>query len=374
VPKTRVENRLGQIRKSRGIGASDLARRVSVSRQTIYAIEAGTYVPNTELALHMARELEVTVDELFSLGAAVVKSPESLAAEVLSAVAPTKGQPVRICQIGSRWVSVPVSATPYYIPEADGIIKRSSRTNGRADLVVFAREEAAQKRLVLAGCDPATSLLSSMVERTSGIEIVSAAASSKLALAWLKEGKVHIAGSHLEDPKTGEFNMPYIREEFPHEEVLVVTFAQWEEGLVVAPGNPKGMRKPEDLAKRGVRFVNRELGSGSRALLDKLLKKAGVPPSTVQGYDRVAYGHLAAAYQIVTGEADACVATRSAAQTFGLDFIPLHSARYDLVMRKRTADLPNVKTFLDVLQRAALRRKLEVLAGYDTSQTGALVA
>jgi len=92
VAKTRVESRLGEIRKSRGIGASDLARRVSVSRQTIYAIEAGTYVPNTELALHMARELEVTVDELFSLGAALLKSPESLAAEVLSATAPTNGQ------------------------------------------------------------------------------------------------------------------------------------------------------------------------------------------------------------------------------------------------------------------------------------------
>src|SRR6266850_8025007 len=105
--------------------------------------------------------------------------------------------------------------------EADGIIKRSVRTNGRADLVVFAKDEAAQKRLVLAGCDPATSLLSNMVERISGVEIVSAAASSKLALAWLKEGKVHIAGSHLEDPKTGEFNLPYIREEFPHDDVLV---------------------------------------------------------------------------------------------------------------------------------------------------------
>jgi molybdopterin molybdotransferase/putative molybdopterin biosynthesis protein len=83
---------------------------------------------------------------------------------------------------------------------------------------------------------------------------------------------------------------------------------------------------------------------------------------------------LAAAYCVVTGEADACMATRAAAQTFGLDFVPLHSARYDLVMRRRTADLPNVKAFLDVLQRAALRRKLEVLAGYDTSQTGAIVA
>ena len=93
----------------------------------------------------------------------------------------------------------------------------------------------------------------------------------------------------------------------------------------------------------------------------------------LQGYGDVAWGHLPAAYKVLTGEADACLATKSAAQTFGLDFIPLHSARYDLVMRKRTGDLPAVKAFLDVLQRATLRRKLEVLVGYDTSRTGALV-
>src|SRR6202163_3924830 len=98
--KTRVENRLAQVRKSRGVGTSDLARRVQVSRQTIYAIEAGTYVPNTEEALNLARELEVSVDELFSLQAGSLQSPESLVAEVLSSAPPAKGQPVRICQIG----------------------------------------------------------------------------------------------------------------------------------------------------------------------------------------------------------------------------------------------------------------------------------
>src|SRR5437899_13084221 len=95
--KSSVECRLGRIRKSRGVGASDLARRVGVSRQTIYAIEAGTYVPNTEVALNLARELEVTVDELFSLEEGSGKSPELLAAEVLSAAPAAKGQPVRIC-------------------------------------------------------------------------------------------------------------------------------------------------------------------------------------------------------------------------------------------------------------------------------------
>ncbi|MCX6621216.1 MAG: helix-turn-helix domain-containing protein, partial [Acidobacteria bacterium] len=205
--KTRVKNRLAEIRKSRGVGATDLSRRVHVSRQTIYAIEAGTYVPNTEVALNLARELEVTVEELFSLPTVSENAHESLVADVLSAAAPTKGQPVRICLVGPRWVSVPVSASPYYLPEADGIIKRPGRTTGRADLVVFAKEEQTiQRRLVVAGCDPATGLLSRIVEKATGVEVVSAAASSKLALIWLSEGKVHIAGSHLEGPKTGEFN------------------------------------------------------------------------------------------------------------------------------------------------------------------------
>lgn len=372
--KTRVHSRLGEIRKSRGVGAAELARRVNVSRQTIYAIEAGTYVPNTEVALNLARELEVTVDQLFCLQATPSAGSESLASEVLSAEAPAKGQPVRICQIGSRWVSVPVSASPYYMPEADGIIKEAGTANGRANLAVFAKDEAAQKRLVLAGCDPATGLLARMVEKISGVEVVTAAASSKLALTWLVDGKVHIAGSHLEDAKTGEFNWPFLRKHFPAEDFCVVTFARWEEGLVIGSGNPTGIRGIDDLARKNVRFVNREAGSGSRGLLDQLLVKAGIGAAQVQGYDHIAFGHLAAAYCVASQAADVCLATRSAAQTFNLDFIPLHNERYDLVMRKRTADLPAVKSLLEVLQRATLRRKLELLAGYDTSETGTLVA
>jgi molybdate-binding protein/DNA-binding XRE family transcriptional regulator len=371
--KTNIKNQVAEIRKSRGIAASDLAQRVNVSRQTIYAIEAGSYVPNTEVALRLAHELEVTVDELFTLEESAQK-PESLAAEVLSGSAPTKGQPVRVCQVGSRWVSVPVSASPYYMPEADGIIERAAKTTRRADLVVFAKDDVSEKRLVLAGCDPAANLLAHMVEKIAGIEIIPAAASSKLGLSWLKEGRVHIAGSHLEDPRIGEFNLPYLRKEFPDKDFSVVTFAHWEEGLVVAAGNPKNIGKIEDLARKTVRFVNREPGSGSRALADRLIARAAMNAGAVQGYDRVVYGHLAAAYCVMSLEADACLATRSAAQTFGLDFIPLHSERYDLVLRKKSMTLPAIQTFLDVLQRATLRRKLEVLAGYDTSETGAMVA
>lgn len=369
-----IQNRLAAVRKSRGLGAAELARRVGVSRQTIYAIEAGTYVPNTEVTLKLARELGVSVEEIFSLP---IEAPTGIAptrTRVLSAGVAAKGQPARLCQVGDQWASVPVSAYPYYLPEADGVISRLGKTGLRADIIPFERDSALQKRLIVAGCDPATSILAALVEKITGVEVVSAAASSTLALSWLKEGVTHIAGSHLEDPETGEFNLPYLRRHFPNEDFTVVTLARWEEGLVVGPANPKGISKMEHLASGSVRFVNREVGSGARALADRLLKEAGLAPSRIQGYHVEAYGHLAAAYAVAAAKADCCIATRSAARAFGLDFIPLKSERYDLVMRRRTLQLLAVQSFLDVLQRTVLRRQLEVFAGYDTMQTGTVVA
>lgn len=367
-----IENQLAAVRKSRGVGAADLARRVGVSRQTIYAIEAGTYVPNTEVTLRLARELEVSVEEIFALSVESPSAAAPLATRVLSSGLATTGQPARLCRVGEQWVSVPVSASPYYLPEADGVISRLARTG--ADVVPFAPDSAFQKRLIIAGCDPATSLLAAMMEKATGIEIVSASASSKLALSWLKEGVTHIAGSHLEDPETGEFNLPYLRQQFPNEDLAVITFAQWEEGLVVAAGNPKRISKIEHLANRSVRFVNREVGSGARALADRLMRQADVAASRVRGCQVEAYGHLAAAYAVLAGDADCCIATRSAAQAFGLDFMPVKSERYDLVVRRQTLQIPALQSFLDVLQRATLRRQLEVFAGYDTRQTGTVLA
>lgn len=349
-----VESKLAEVRKKRGVAAADLATRVGVTRQTIYAIEAGTYVPNTEVALRMARELDATVEELFALPAAA--QPTTFATEVLSARTPAAGQPVRLCRVGDKWISVPVASSPYFLPDADGVLDHGN----------VAALAAAENRVVLAGCDPAASLLGDLV--------LTAPASSKLALKWLKEDKVHIAGTHLEDPKTGEFNLPYIAREFPAGDIAVVTFARWEEGFVTAAGNPKQIRTVDDLAARNVRFINRESGSGSRALLDKLLKRAAMDAANVHGYDRTAPGHLAAAYAVLSGDADACIATRSAAAAFGLDFVALRAERYDFAMRKRTLELPAVQQLMDVLQRAALRRKLEVLARYDTADTGRMVA
>jgi molybdate-binding protein/DNA-binding XRE family transcriptional regulator len=358
------------MRARRGLSAATLARRAGVSRQTVYAIEGGSYVPNTGVALRLARELEVAVEDLFSLSAASEAADESISAEILPGLEPAAGQPVRTCLTGRRTIAVPVSAAPRYLPDADGVI---TTTKGNKASLALAGSDAARKRLLLAGCDPAVGLLAGLADRIAGVELIPAPASSRLALAWLKEGKVHIAGSHLEDADTGEFNLPYLRRELRGLDLSVVTFASWEAGFVVRPGNPKRVRKPQDLVRRDVTFVNREPGSGSRSLLDRLLGGAAIPPEKVKGYSRVAHGHLAAAYAVGAAEADCCLATRSAARAFGLDFVPLRNERYDLVMRRETLDLPAAQMLLDVLQRSALRRKLELLAGYGTVGTGAVI-
>jgi molybdate-binding protein/DNA-binding XRE family transcriptional regulator len=370
----RIQNNLAIVRKARGVGAAELARRAGVTRQTIYAIEAGTYVPNTEVTLRLARELEVTVEELFSLPKTLQEGTAAIAAEHLGRRPPLSGQAVRACRVGAKWVSVPVDARPYHLPEADAVVTATPAGAGKTKLRLFSEDEAGRHKVLLAGCDPATSLLARMVERLSGVEIVHAPASSQLALDWLKEGKVHIAGSHMQDPDSSEFNLPLIRRQFPNRDMAVVTFARWEQGFVVAMNNPKGIRSANDLARKNVVMMNREPGSGSRSLLDALIRAGGITAKSIRGYDRAAFGHLSAAHAVLSGEADCCIATRSAAQAFGLDFVPLRSEQYDFVLHRETLRLAAVEALLDALQRAALRRKLETLAGYDTSRTGVVCA
>ena len=371
---SRVQTNLASIRKARGVGAADLAKRVGITRQTVYAIEAGTYLPNTEVTLRLARELEVTVEELFSLPPQREEEVAAATAEYLSQAELTQGQAVRVCRVGTKWVSVPVDARPYHLPEADAVVTASISRSDKVKLRLFSEEESIRNKIVLAGCDPATSLLARMVERLSGVEIIHAPASSQLALDWLKEGKVHIAGSHLQDPQSTEFNLPVIRRQFPNRDMAVVTFARWEEGFVVAGGNPKHIRGVEDLRRKNITIINREPGSGSRGLLDGLISSANISAKTVNGYSTVAFGHLSAAHAVLAGQADCCIATKSAAQTFGLDFVPLRSEQYDFVLHRESLRLSAVQAMFDALQRAALRRKLETLAGYDTSQTGVVRA
>jgi putative molybdopterin biosynthesis protein len=366
---TRTE--LPAIRKRRGISAARLAALAGISRQTVYAMEAGDYVPNTALALQLAKILEVRVEDLFQLEGDHAAPPPPVAVELLGgAGAARKGQPVQLCPVGKRLIGVPAFPQPLMLPMADGIVVETSRRVRHAAVRVFPSGEPEGKRLLIAGCDPGISLLARQLMKSEGVEMLVAPSSSQQALEWLKEGMVHIAGSHLRDVSTGDYNLAAIGRLFPQGGVKVVTFAIWEQGLVMAPGNPKNIRAVGDLARKDIRIVNREKGAGSRDLLDHELRRAGIAGPGIRGYERIALGHLPAALAVSLGEADCCVATRSAAQAFGLSFLPLTTERYDLVIRRPHVKLPAVEALLDGLNRSALRRKLELLAGYDTSRTG----
>lgn len=366
-----TKTQLNEIRQQRGISASDLAKRAGVSRQTIYAIEAGDYVPNTALALQLAQILEVRVEDLFQLANTSPTIPEPIPVDLLGTNGKAQsGQPVQLCRVGKRTVGVSAMPQPLMLPLADGVIVAASARGGPAEVQVFESHPEDAKRLLVAGCDPGISLLAQHLGRFNDVDVVIAPSSSQQALEWLKEGKVHVAGSHLRDQASGEYNVPAVQRMFPKGAVKVVTFAIWEQGLVVAAGNPKNVREVADLARKNVRIINREQGAGSRELLDRLLRQAGVSTQQVKGYERIASGHLPAALAVSQGEADCCIATRSAARAFGLSFVPLATERYDLVLRRQWSKLPAVDALLDTLNRATIRRKLELLAGYDTHHTG----
>ena len=371
-----IENLLSQIRQKRGYSAAALASKIGVSRQTIYAMEAGSYVPNTLVALKLARVLEVTVEELFRLQDASPLRSITKEVDVLpggQTVEP--GLPVQICQVDKRTLGVSPSPVAWYLPPADAVVVDSAEKGGhrRARVQTFQDTEQFGNRLLIAGCDPAMSVLARHLQKAS-IELVLAHRNSSQALELLRDGCVHIAGSHLRDEATGESNLRQVRKLFPRGTAVAFAFAVWEEGIVVAKGNPRGVREIADFARKGIALVNREPGSGSRSLLDSSLKRLGIASSKIKGYKQVAHGHLPAAWQVRTGHADCCVATRAAARVFGLDFVPLVSERYDLVIRKQHLALPAVQLLLDTLNRTAFRRELEGLGGYDTSGAGKQVA
>jgi putative molybdopterin biosynthesis protein len=342
---------LATIRKTRGVSAADLAAQVSITRQAIYAIEAGTYVPNTTVALRLARALETNVEQLFALE----DEPQSILPrdfiplDDLSPASP--GEPIQICRVGRRNIGVTPIVFPAYLPIADGIVSEA----GKASLVAEPDDE---NRLLLAGCDPALSLLAAHATEAH-VEVILASGNSSRALNWLREGRIDIAGTHLDEKVAGGLS--------------VVTFAVWEEGFVVPRGNPYGIRKVEDLANPNIRFVNRDKGSGSRRLFESLLAHAGMKPSGVTGSETGVPGHLAAAWAVSTGAADCCIAAGSAARRFGLDFIPITAERFDLVLHKRDLKRKSVQSLFEILNRSRFRRQLEMLAGYDVSHAGNLV-
>ncbi len=347
-----------------------LAEAAGVSRQAYAAIERSVATPSTEVALRLAVALGSTIEALFRLP----DQPRLALQARLTESAPTaQTGPVlaNVERVGGQWTARPHGGSALHpaisrsFPVANGVILDGSDPSSATVELLEAPDRDA---VVVTGCDPAMSIVAAHL-RSQGIVLAWHEMGSKASLAGLAAGHAHIAGCHLLDEASGLYNTPWVERSLPFP-ATVVTFAVWDQGIVVAPGNPKQVRGVEDLARPGLFMVNREEGSGSRALLDAGLARAGIPAASVAGYHRVATSHLSVAEAVGMGFADAGIAVRAAAIALGLGFVPLGQERYDLVIPDRFLNLPEIQRLLSSLRDPALRRRIELLGGYDVASMG----
>lgn len=200
--------------------------------------------------------------------------------------------------------------------------------------------------------------------------LVSAHVGSMGGLNALKAGSALFAGCHLFDPKSGDFNFPFLEKYLPDMDLSVVNLAIRHQGLIVPKGNPKGITGIESLTREDLTFINRQRGAGTRILLDHHLKQEGITPHSVQGYDNEEFTHMAVAVNVLTGAADCGMGIMAAARALDLDFVPLARERYDLAIPTRFMDDPRIVTLLDLLRSHALLERIENLGGYETTLTG----
>ncbi|MGH2524733.1 MAG: substrate-binding domain-containing protein, partial [Anaerolineales bacterium] len=215
-------------------------------------------------------------------------------------------------------------------------------------------------------------LAQSLAEK--GMRLSSANVGSQGGLVALRRGEAHLAGSHLLDPDTGEYNLTYLKRYLPDTPVALVTLVGRDQGLIVLKGNPKRLHTLADVAQPGITFVNRQRGAGTRVLFDFEMGKLGLQPEDIRGYEREEYTHLAVAAAVASGVADCGLGIAAAAQALDLDFIPLFKERYDLVIPHAYYTSPLLRPLLDLLHDARFREQVRALPGYDVSRMGDIVA
>jgi putative molybdopterin biosynthesis protein len=233
-----------------------------------------------------------------------------------------------------------------------GEIGRTIVAIGSHDLVLDVAASA------LRATDPLVTLASSNVGSLAG-------------LAALRDGLCHLAGSHLLDPTTGDYTLPYLDRLFgAGADVAVIRLVHRDQGLIVAPGNPLGLKGIADLAQPGLRYVNRQRGAGTRVLLDQELAKLDLTPDQIFGYAREEHTHLGVAAAVAAGRADAGLGILAAARAFGLDFVPVDREPYDLVLRAETVDAPLLEPLWTLLADPTFQDRVEALGGYSCAETG----
>lgn len=289
---------------------------------------------------------------------------------------------VAVGRVGERLLAAPLTRGAGVITSlvrADGLVvlPRGSQGAPAGETVtvqLLRTPEEIERTIFAVGSHDLTLDLLAQALAAHGRRLASANVGSLGGLIALRRGEAHLAGSHLLDPESGEYNLGYVKRYLPGVSVKVVTLVGREQGLLVLPENPLEIESLEDLARPEVRFVNRQRGAGTRVLLDYHLDLKGIDRGSVAGYNQEEYTHLAVAAAVKSGRADVGLGIAAAAQALELDFVPLFEERYDLVIPSEHYADPLLAPLLDRIRDPAFAREVAALPGYDTSEMGRLAA
>lgn len=290
----------------------------------------------------------------------------------------------KIGDVGGRLVATPLprgAGSITSLTEADGIIRIPADTEGireneRVTAELLVGSAGLRRTIVVVGShDNTLDVLADQLKAgRTGLSLSSSHVGSMGGLTAIRRGVCHLAGCHLLDPADGSYNVGYIRKVLPGRGVRLVNLVHRENGLIVAPGNPKRIGGIEDLTRPDVAFINRQGGSGTRVLLDYRLKQLGVDPGSIRGYGVEEFTHMAVAVAVLTGSADAGLGIYAAAKALGLDFVPVVTEVYDLVIPDEFYDTENIRALLHVIGSAEFKRRVDALGGYSTRHTGETLA
>ncbi len=290
---------------------------------------------------------------------------------------------VKLGRVGERIVAAPLprgAGCITSITEADGILRIPRNVEGlregeQVTAELIRTPNAVDKTIMIVGShDNSLDILADEIRRgDSGLTLSSSHVGSMGGLMAIKRGVCHLAGSHLLDTEDGSYNVSYIRKFLPGEDVRLVHLVMRDQGLMVPRGNPKGIRGLEDLMREDVRLINRQAGAGTRILLDFRLKALGIDPGAIAGYTDEEFTHMAVAVAVLSGTADVGLGIQAAANALKLDFIPVVTEQYDLVIPGRFFDSPGIQVLLAAIRTERFKERVEALGGYDTESTGRLL-
>ncbi len=290
---------------------------------------------------------------------------------------------VRLGYVGDKLMASPLSRGSGVVSsfmKADGIVEVAQGVEGfeagsEVEVRLLCPLSKLNNTLVVIGShDPLLDELGDFLHRDNGeVYMSSAHVGSMGGIMALRRGEAHAAGCHLLDTNNGEYNKSFIKKYFPKGGVKLVRCVGRQQGLMLPAGNPKNIQKFSDIAGPGVRYVNRQKGSGTRILVDYLCKQENIDVSKIYGYDREELTHTSVAAQIVSGSADAGMGIYSAAQLYGLDFIPICIEEYDLLIPEKSWDTPMVQQMLATLKSEAFKEKLLAMGGYTVENPGEII-